>query len=154
SFTYTVMDAFGITATATVHIHGGGEGVWATRLLEDASGMHGTSSEWSPSGYEWSARQALGPPNTSKANDEVTAWAAEPMNGPTGPDGNIIPGVVTESLAVGFEFGNTPEGSPITGVHAIGALIHESDGNGFVTKVEVHIHGTSLDTFQVAWSRL
>jgi RHS repeat-associated protein len=114
SFTYSIADGHGQTATATVHLTVG-DGQWATSVL-------GASSSWTDSGpYDWYPEQALGTPNTLTYGDNPTAWAPENNN-----DG-------TEWLSLGFA---TPE-------QATGVLIHETDGNGFVTEVDL------LDTSNV-----
>ena len=64
---------------------------------------------------DWSAQQALGPPNTNAYGDNKTAWA--PLN-----ENNT-----DESITVGFS-------QP---VFATGALIRETFGNGFVKEIYV-----------------
>jgi hypothetical protein len=79
---------------------------WADSVLE-------FSSEYGRP--EYSADQVLGPCDTSAYADSSTAWAAKEPDLPSG-----------EFLSVGFK----------TPVHAIGAVIRETFGNGFVTRVE------------------
>jgi RHS repeat-associated protein len=139
SFTYTVMDYRGVERTATVYVTGGGKSVWASKLIT------ASNNEWNYSGYDWSARQALGYQNTAAEDDLHSAWAALPMNGPTDEDGNVIRGEAPQVLKVGFDFGNDAGGNPITGVHALGVVIRESNGNGFVRSVAV-IHSGGSET--------
>ncbi|HEX3151280.1 MAG TPA: LamG-like jellyroll fold domain-containing protein [Gemmataceae bacterium] len=62
----------------------------------------------------WSAAQATGPSNTASYGDFSTSWAPTSING------------TQEYLTLGFA---TPEVSS-------GAIIRETDGNGFVTKID------------------
>jgi Ca2+-binding RTX toxin-like protein len=63
----------------------------------------------------WSAKQALGFPNAISYGDNPTSWEALAKNG------------TLETLTLGFA----------TPVYATGVVITESNGNGFVTKIEV-----------------
>lgn len=72
----------------------------------------GFSSEYGPNG--WSAAQATGACNTAGYGDKNTAWTPRVAQGSD------------EFLSLGFE----------TSVHASGAIIRETYGNGFVTRVE------------------
>ncbi len=62
----------------------------------------------------WSAAQALGAPDTFQYGDLPTAWAPEPING------------TMEFITVGYD----------VPVYATGAVIVETNGNGFVRRVE------------------
>jgi hypothetical protein len=108
-----------------------------------ASTVIGYSSQWSTN--TWSAAQALGTPNTFGYGDINTAWAPSLVNG------------TSEFLTVGFTMP----------VYATDATIRETDGNGFVTQVDVldtnnvlHNVWASTDTsqpgtpvdFLVSWS--
>jgi len=109
-----------------------------------ASGVISFSSQYGTGG--WSANQALGACDTATYGDFNTAWAPLVKEGPE------------EHLAVGFA-------KP---VHATGAVIRETLGNGFVSRVEAidtagaaHLLwqgqdisglGTVID-FEVRWPR-
>ncbi len=105
----------------------GDNGIWSapagasiglnTFLLQYASSVLGYSSQYSAS--TWSASQATGAPNVSVYGDNSKAWTSSSKNGTT-PDSR-------EYITLGFE----------TPVYAEGAVIRETWGNGFVTKVEV-----------------
>lgn len=101
------------------------------------------SSQWSTS--SWSAQQVLGAPNTPAYGDIQTSWA------PATRDGTL------EYITVGFD----------TAVNANGAIIRETDGNGFVYQIDaldtsgiLHTVWTGLDPtlrgsvqdFTVSWS--
>jgi spore coat protein CotH len=79
-----------------------------------ASRVIGFSTEYNPSPSSWSAFQVLGEPNTFDYGDIVTSWAPQPSSG------------TIEHITVGF---------PV-GLYATGALIRETYGNGFVTKID------------------
>jgi hypothetical protein len=82
------------------------------------------SSEYSTS--SWSAAQTLGAPNTLQYGDYATAWAPEPING------------TMEYVTVGYD----------VPIYATGAVIFESNGNGFVRRVEA----LDLDgNYHVVW---
>jgi hypothetical protein len=85
-----------------------------------------TSSEFYPSANvnTWSARQALGPPNVLTSLDDGYAWS--PANKNADPNANP-PIPADQTLALGFA---TPE-------YADGVTIRETQGNGFVTEVDV-----------------
>ena len=109
SFTYTISDGHGHTSTATVHLIVTTGSEWASSVL-------GESSEWTDSGpYDWYAVQALGTPNTDTYGDNPTAWAPEPEG-----DG-------TAWLSLGFA----------TAEKATGVIVRETDGNGFVTEIDL-----------------
>ncbi|MBT3266763.1 hypothetical protein HN371_06380 [Candidatus Poribacteria bacterium] len=78
-----------------------------------ATSVLGFSSEYGRP--EWAATQALGVPNTFSYGDIPTAWAPSPG------DGGM------EYLVLGYS-------EP---VHAVGAVIRETHGNGFVRRVDV-----------------
>ena len=108
SFTYTISDGNGHTATATVYVTVA-NGEWATSVI-------GESSQYTDNGpYSWYSVQALGTPNAFTYGDNPTAWAPEPENGSQ------------EYLTVGFP----------TNSYATGVLIRETDGSGFVTQVDL-----------------
>ena len=75
----------------------------------------------------WSAQQVLGEPNTFDYGDRSTAWTASSSNG------------TIEFLTVGFD----------TPVFATAAMVRETYGNGFVTKVEVL---DLMDEYHEVWS--
>lgn len=106
SFTYTVADPGGASATATASL-AVADGQWAY-------GVRSVSSEWQGSPYEWRAVRALGVPDTFQSGDLETAWAPEPIDG----------GLHTLDVSL-------REAAP-----AQGFLIRQTSGNGFVTKVE------------------
>lgn len=76
------------------------------RRVIDFSSQYSTTS--------WSAAQVLGAPNTTMYGDFATAWAPSPING------------TMEYITVGYD----------VPVHATGAVIVESNGNGYVRRVE------------------
>ncbi len=78
-----------------------------------ASGVLGFSSQWSPDA--WAAFHTLGEPDTFDYCDCLTAWAPAPANGSL------------EFVSLGFA-------SPC---FASGLTIRETQGNGFVTRVDV-----------------
>ena len=84
----------------------------ATPLLQYATSVIGYSSQYSST--NWRAANALGAPDTWRYGDIVTAWA------PRLPNGTL------EFISLGF---STP-------VHADGATIRETYGNGFVYQVD------------------
>jgi hypothetical protein len=107
SFSYTVSDGNGGTATATVYVSVyDANGQWASSVRD-------FSSEWSTTA--WSAEQALGAPDTFAYGDIVTAWAPLPIN------------ESEEYLELGF---TTP-------VYATGLIVRETYGNGFLTQVDL-----------------
>lgn len=115
-------------------------------------------SEWTPSGYDWSARQALGPSNTLGYDDLTTSWAADPMNGPTDADGNVIPGIVEKTLTLKFDFGVDGDREIVPSMDATGIVIRQSDGNyaadldsyrNFVTKIEVRSGGSFTTVWEI-----
>ena len=77
-----------------------------------ANGVTDFSSEWSPNA--WSAQQAVGAPNTFFYGDIASAWAPGPMNGSQ------------EFISLSFA----------EAVYSVGALIRETYGNGFVTRID------------------
>ncbi len=87
-----------------------------------ASSVLGFSSQYSTT--NWSAAQALGAPNTPSYGDYSTAWSPSSENG------------TQEYLTLGF---NTP-------VYSNGVNIWETDGNGFVTQVDVEDLNGGLHT--------
>ncbi|MGA2498115.1 MAG: Ig-like domain-containing protein, partial [Tepidisphaeraceae bacterium] len=119
-----------------VHLTGPGgpvtSGITITPLLgqsaantQYAASVIAYSSQWSSG--SWSANQVLGVPNTFSYGDIGTSWAPASENG------------TTEYLTLGFA----------NAVHATGATIRETCGNGFVTQIE------ALDTsgaYHVVWS--
>src|SRR5262249_26110950 len=78
-----------------------------------ASVVIGFSSQWSPT--DWSAAQVLGLPDTFLYEDLPTAWSPAPQNG------------TAEYVTLGFA----------TPVFTDGVTIRETQGNGFVTQVDV-----------------
>lgn len=76
---------------------------------------------------DWSARQALGEPNTFAYGDIPTAWTASSQNG------------TIEFLTVGFD-------NPVL---ATAAMVRETWGNGFVTKIEVL---DLMDQYHQVWT--
>ncbi|WP_261779654.1 Calx-beta domain-containing protein [Microcystis aeruginosa] len=98
--------------TATVTIIDGGD------TKQYASSVIAFSSQYSSS--SWSAKQALGQPNTFTYGDIVTSWATLPKNA----DGDIN---ADEFITVGFS-------NP---VYANSIEIRETYGNGFVRSVEL-----------------
>jgi hypothetical protein len=84
----------------------------ATPLLQYASSIIDYSSQYSPT--NWRAAAALGAPDTWQYGDNPTAWAPRASIG------------TLEFISLGF---STP-------VHADGATIRETDGNGFVYQVD------------------
>jgi hypothetical protein len=116
----------------------------ATVIYQYASSVQGFSSQWS--GGSWSAAQALGAPDTFLYGDILTSWAPSSVHG------------TSEYITLGFD----------TPVYANGAVIRETDGNGFVTRVDLvdlsdnyHTVWTGTDTsapgtpvdFQVSWGQ-
>jgi hypothetical protein len=90
-----------------------------------ASSVLGFSSQYSTG--SWSAQQALGQPDTFTYGDRSTAWAPASQNG------------TQEYITLGFT-------NP---VRATGVTVRETDGNGFVTRVELL---DTDDVFYVAWA--
>ena len=78
-----------------------------------ASSVIDYSSQYSATAS--SAAQALGPPDTFGTGDQPTAWSASSQDG------------TQETLTLGFS-------NP---VYATGFTIHETNGNGFVTQVDL-----------------
>ncbi len=93
--------------------------VHAGPINQFASSVLGFSSSLDPGTGEFSPAQALGAPNTPSYGHHATAWSPGPMNG-------SFPGAL-ESISLGFT----------TEVYADGFTIWESNGNGFVTAVEL-----------------
>jgi len=87
-----------------------------------ANSVIGFSSQWDSS--DWSAAQALGPPNTLAYGDIETAWAPLPDNG------------TLEYITLGY---STP-------VYASSTTIRETNGNGFVYRVDVLDQSNVLHT--------
>jgi hypothetical protein len=85
----------------------------AVPVTEYASSVLGFSSQYSSG--SWSAAQALGAPNTTGYGDITTAWAPSFANG------------TFEFISVGFA----------TPIYSDGVTIRETDGNGFIYKVDV-----------------
>jgi hypothetical protein len=77
-----------------------------------ANGVTGFSSEWNPGA--WGTQQAVGAPDTFSYGDIPTAWAPSPMNG--------------SQEFISLSFANA--------VYSVGALIRETYGNGFVTRID------------------
>ena len=94
-------------------------------LSQYASSVIAFSSQFGTS--NWSAAQTLGSPDTNSYGDIPTAWAPSSQNG------------TTESITVGY---STP-------VNASGVTVRETDGNGFVTKIEVR---DLAGVFHEVWS--
>lgn len=92
----------------------------ATVTEQWANSVIDFSSQYS--GDSWAAKQALGAPDTNSYGDIRTAWASSTINGSQ------------QFLTLGFA-------DP---VHSIGALIRESYGNGFVTRID------AIDTYGAA----
>jgi hypothetical protein len=69
------------------------------------------------SSTQWSAAQALGPPNTLAYGDFPTAWSAANFDGPPNP----------EFITLGYA----------TPVRADGVTVWETNGNGFVTQIDL-----------------
>jgi hypothetical protein len=99
----------------------------AAVIQQYAGSVLGFSSQYSTG--NWSAQQVLGAPNTSSYGDIATAWAPSPRNGSL------------EWISVGFG----------TAVYATGALIRESDGNGFVYQIDAI---DTLGALHTVWSGL
>jgi hypothetical protein len=87
-----------------------------------ASSVIGYSSQYRSD--LWSAAQATGAPDTSTYADNTTAWAPLPQNG------------AAEYITLGY---TTP-------IYATGALIRQTWGNGFVTKIELVDNSNGLHT--------
>jgi hypothetical protein len=118
--TLTAKDDVSSTASTSVTVGSG------FQVAEYATSVLSFSSQYSSSG--WSAAQALGAPDTFTYADSSTAWAPSSENG------------TTEFITVGY---TTP-------VYATGATIHETEGNGFVTNVEVR--NATNGSFTTVWS--
>ncbi len=99
----------GLTSAGAVTVAAASSSV----LNQYASSVIGFSSQYSTT--LWSGLQATGAPNTAGYGDLATAWAPLPENGSQ------------EFLTVGFK----------TPVFATGVDIRETDGNGFVTQVDL-----------------
>lgn len=80
-----------------------------------ADSVIGFSSQFGNSGDGWSAAQAKGAPNVTAYGDQPNAWAPSHSNG------------TKEYIALGYP----------SAVHAYGATIRETYGNGFVYKIDV-----------------
>lgn len=126
-----------VFATATIGL------AQAAPVEQYASSVIGYSSQWSSTG--WSAAQTLGAPNTFGYGDISTAWTSSVLNG------------ANQFVSVGFA----------TPVYSSGAVIRETDGNGFVYQVDAidssnvyHTVWSGIDTsptgapvdFAVSWS--
>ena len=93
---------------------------------EWASSVIAYSSQYSANG--WSAAQALGAPNVTSYGDYPQAWTASSQNG------------TSEYLTLGYA----------TPLYAKGVTVRETNGNGFVTKIEVRNAATGA--FETVWS--
>jgi hypothetical protein len=91
-------------------------GQWASRVTGFSSQYYSTG------GY--SAAQALGPPDTFSYGDIGTAWASAHKDG------------TQEFLQLDYD----------TPVYATGVTVRETDGNGFVTRIDVVDSGGVLHT--------
>jgi hypothetical protein len=105
-----ILSRVAITVIAMAFLFGQAQAIPVT---EYASSVLGFSSQYSSS--FWSAAQALGAPNTTGYGDITTSWAPSSANG------------TFEFISVGF---TTP-------IYSDGVTIRETDGNGFVYKVDV-----------------
>jgi MYXO-CTERM domain-containing protein len=94
----------------------------AASTEEWASEVLGFSSQYSAT--SWSAAQTLGAPDTFRYGDIVTAWA---------PSQNALS---LEHISVGYA----------TPTYATGALVRETDGNGFVYQIDAIDMAGSLHT--------
>ena len=97
----------------------------ATPIEQYATTVIGYSSQWSAG--TWSAKQALGAPDTSGYGDIVTSWAPRPKNGSS------------EFLTLGFA----------TAVFADSVIIRETYGNGFVFQIDLI---DTNDYYHTVWS--
>jgi len=97
----------------------------ATPIEQYATTVIGYSSQWSAG--TWSAKQALGAPNTSYYGDIGTSWAPRPINGSS------------EFLTLGFA----------TAVFADSVIIRETYGNGFVFQIDLI---DTNDYYHTVWS--
>lgn len=97
----------------------------AAPVEQYANSVLGYSSQYSAG--SWSAAQALGASNTASYGDITTAWAPLPINGSQ------------EFLTLGFG----------TLVYSSGAVIRETYGNGFVTRIDALDNSNVLHT---VWS--
>ena len=95
-------------------------------LAPSATIVINVSSEYAGEDGDWDAIQALGAPDTFDYGSAATAWGSQYAN-----DG-------LQTITVGFA---VPD-------YAVGFIIRESAGNGFVTKVEVQYLDNSYD---VVW---
>lgn len=118
SFRYTLDDGNGGLATGTVFVTVYEEGQWANSIVT-------ATSAYAASG-DWSAEQMLGEPDTFYYGDQGTAWAAAEAD----------QGLQTVTL--GFASLAT----------ATGVVIRESNGNGFVRKVELE---DTYSGWQTVW---
>jgi hypothetical protein len=98
------------------------EAAFQLEMGQYASRVIGYSSQYSYS--YWSARRALGPPDTWTYGDSALAWTPASRNG------------TEEWLTVGFDIP----------VFSTGAIIRETYGNGFVRRLEVR--DASTGTFE------
>lgn len=128
SHTYASVGAYTVTVTATDKDGGTGSASAAVAVTfsEYATTVIAFSSQYSPT--DWSAAQALGAPDTLSYGDHVTAWAPSFGNG------------TVEYITLGFAL-------PL---YADGASIRETNGNGFVTQVEVR--NATTGAFTSVWS--
>ena len=108
----SVKSLFIATAIFSASLIGTTSVAHAAPLTQYASSVIDFSSQWGSS--NWSAAQVLGAPNTFGYGDIPTAWAPSSMNG------------TLEYITVGFD----------TLVHASGATIRETSGNGFVYQID------------------
>jgi spore coat protein CotH len=114
----TAFDLFAVLNSQIESDASAGAVQQVARRLIDFSSEYTTSS--------WSAAQTLGAPNTFQYGDYATAWAPEPING------------TMEFVTVGYD----------VPVYATGAVIFESNGNGYVRRVEA----LDLDgNYHVVW---
>lgn len=116
------------------------EEIDAVQLLDDDTAAPTPTSsapEWAGSVIDfssqystgnWSAAQALGAPNVTSYGDYPRAWTASSENG------------TTEYLTLGYA----------TPLYADGVTVRETNGNGFVTKIEVRNAATGA--FETVWS--
>jgi hypothetical protein len=122
NFTFKVQDDGGAP-------EGGGRDIDSTpNTMTFQVGLEGISGQWAHrlvnfsteyTATSWSARQVLGAPDTPVYGDSVHAWAPLPGNSGGKFDAH-------EHVTVRFR-------NP---VHAVGALVRETLGNGFVERVD------------------
>lgn len=97
----------------------------ASTIEQWANSVIGFSSQWDS--VDWSAAQALGAPDTFSYGDIPTAWAPLPDNG------------TLEYITLSYS----------TAVYASSITIRETNGNGFVYRVDVLDQNNVLHT---VWS--